>query len=73
VTNDCHCLALSEATDGAGAGAEVVFAGILGTGVGAGIVVRGHLLNGPAAAVMGVCRRRARRAGAHAPRAKPAR
>ena len=47
VTNDANCLALSEATDGAGAGAEVVFAGILGTGVGAGIVVRGHLLNGP--------------------------
>jgi len=47
VTNDANCLALSEATDGAGAGAEVVFAGILGTGVGAGIVVNGHLLNGP--------------------------
>jgi len=47
VTNDANCLALSEATDGAGAGAEVVFAAILGTGVGAGIVVRGHLLNGP--------------------------
>src|SRR5262247_1266080 len=37
VTNDANCLALSEATDGAGAGADVVFAGILGTGVGAGI------------------------------------
>jgi fructokinase len=47
VTNDANCLALSEATDGAGAGAEVVFAAILGTGVGAGIVVNGHLLNGP--------------------------
>jgi fructokinase len=46
VTNDANCLALSEATDGAGAGAEVVFAAILGTGVGAGIVVHGHLLNG---------------------------
>ena len=47
VTNDANCLALSEATDGAGAGADVVFAAILGTGVGAGIVVHGHLLNGP--------------------------
>lgn len=47
VTNDANCLALSEATDGAGAGADVVFAGILGTGVGAGIVAHGHLLNGP--------------------------
>jgi fructokinase len=47
VTNDANCLALSEATDGAGTGAEVVFAGILGTGVGAGIAVRGRVLNGP--------------------------
>ncbi len=44
--NDANCLALSEATDGAGAGAEVVFAAILGTGVGAGIAVRGQLLRG---------------------------
>lgn len=44
--NDANCLALSEATDGAGAGAEVVFAAILGTGVGAGIAVRGQLLHG---------------------------
>jgi len=47
VANDANCLALSEATDGAGAGAEVVFAAILGTGVGAGVVVNGHLLTGP--------------------------
>ena len=47
VTNDANCLALSEATDGAGAGADVVFAAILGTGVGAGIAVRGRVLNGP--------------------------
>ena len=47
IANDANCLALSEATDGAGAGAEVVFAAILGTGVGAGIVVRGHALAGP--------------------------
>jgi len=45
--NDANCFALSEATDGAGAGAEVVFGVILGTGVGGGIVVRGKLLTGP--------------------------
>ena len=47
LANDANCLALSEATDGAGAGAAVVFAVILGTGTGAGIVVNGHLLSGP--------------------------
>ena len=47
IANDANCLALSEATDGAGAGAAVVFAVILGTGVGGGIVVRGGLLTGP--------------------------
>ncbi len=47
IANDANCLALSEATDGAGAGAAVVFAAILGTGVGAGIVVNGRLLSGP--------------------------
>ncbi len=46
IANDANCLALSEATEGAGAGAEVVFAAILGTGVGGGIVVRGELLAG---------------------------
>jgi Transcriptional regulator/sugar kinase len=45
--NDANCFALSEATDGAGAGAEVVFGVILGTGVGGGIVVRGSVLRGP--------------------------
>lgn len=45
--NDANCLALSEATDGAGADASVVFAVILGTGVGAGIVVDGRVLGGP--------------------------
>jgi fructokinase len=38
--NDANCLALSEATDGAAADAEVVFGIILGTGVGGGLVVR---------------------------------
>ena len=47
IANDANCLALSEATDGAGAGADVVFAVILGTGVGAGIAVRGRVLAGP--------------------------
>jgi len=47
VTNDANCFALSEAVDGAGAGAEVVFGVILGTGVGAGVVVRGEVLDGP--------------------------
>ena len=47
IANDANCLALSEATDGAGAGASVVFAVILGTGVGAGVVVNGHQLSGP--------------------------
>ena len=47
LANDANCLALSEATDGAGAGAEVVFAVILGTGCGAGIAVRGRVLTGP--------------------------
>lgn len=47
ITNDANCFALSEATDGAAAGADVVFGVILGTGVGGGIVVRGHVLTGP--------------------------
>ncbi len=46
IANDANCFALSEASDGAAAGAEVVFGVILGTGVGAGIVVGGRLLRG---------------------------
>src|SRR3974390_683912 len=45
--NDANCLAVSEATDGAGAGKRVVFAVILGTGCGGGIAVDGHVHNGP--------------------------
>lgn len=45
--NDANCLALSEATDGNGAGAAVVYAVILGTGTGAGITVNGQVLTGP--------------------------
>lgn len=41
VHNDANCLAVSEAVDGAGAGARVVFGVILGTGVGAGIAIDG--------------------------------
>ena len=46
IANDANCLALSEGIDGAAAGATVAFAVILGTGVGAGVLVRGHLLTG---------------------------
>jgi fructokinase len=47
IENDANCFALSEATDGAGAGHRVVFGVILGTGVGGGIVADGTLLSGP--------------------------
>jgi fructokinase len=46
IANDANCFALSEAVDGGGAGAEVVFGIILGTGVGGGIVVHGRLVEG---------------------------
>jgi fructokinase len=46
IENDANCLALSEAADGAGAGAEVVFGVILGTGVGGGLVVGGRIVGG---------------------------
>jgi fructokinase len=44
--NDANCFALSEATDGAAAGAEVVFGVIIGTGTGGGVVVRRQVLVG---------------------------
>src|SRR5690606_30059230 len=47
VTNDANCLAVSEATDGAGRGYELVFAGILGTGCGAGVAFKGAPVVGP--------------------------
>lgn len=47
IANDADCFALSEAVDGAAAGADVVFGVILGTGVGGGIVAHGRLLAGP--------------------------
>lgn len=46
IENDANCLALSEAIDGAGEGAPVVFAVIIGTGMGGGVVVDGRLLHG---------------------------
>tara|TARA_R110000868_G_scaffold1844_20_gene14740 strand:- start:24931 stop:25851 length:921 start_codon:yes stop_codon:yes gene_type:complete len=47
VANDADCFALSEATDGAGAGYSTVFGVILGTGVGGGLVIGGALVSGP--------------------------
>jgi fructokinase len=47
LANDANCFALSEATDGAGGGARVVFGVIVGTGTGGGIAVDGRVLVGP--------------------------
>jgi fructokinase len=44
--NDANCLAVSEATDGAGAGKQLVFAVILGTGCGGGVAVNGRVHSG---------------------------
>lgn len=46
LANDANCFALSEASDGAGAGARVVFGVIVGTGVGGGVVIDGRVLTG---------------------------
>lgn len=46
LANDANCLVVSEAADGAAAGAAVVFGVILGTGTGGGVVVNGRLLDG---------------------------
>jgi len=46
MANDANCFALSEASDGAAAGAHCVFGVILGTGCGGGVVVGGHVLEG---------------------------
>jgi len=45
--NDANCLAVSEATDGAGVGKPLIFAVILGTGCGGGIALGGRIHNGP--------------------------
>ena len=47
LANDANCFALSEASDGAGAGQRLVFGAILGTGVGGGLVLDGKLWIGP--------------------------
>jgi fructokinase len=47
MANDANCFAVSEEADGAAAGAAVVFGVIVGTGTGAGIVVRGEVVTGP--------------------------
>jgi fructokinase len=47
LANDANCFALSEASDGAAAGAACVFGVIVGTGTGGGIVVDGRVLVGP--------------------------
>lgn len=47
IANDADCLAVSEATDGAGAGFATVWAVIIGTGSGSGIVVNKTLVTGP--------------------------
>jgi fructokinase len=47
LANDANCFAVSEAADGAAAGAEVVFGVIVGTGTGGGLVVRGQVVTGP--------------------------
>jgi fructokinase len=46
LANDANCFALSEATDGAAAGASNVFGVILGTGVGGGVVIGGRVVTG---------------------------
>src|SRR5262245_56045092 len=46
LANDANCFALSEATDGAAAGAPVVFGIIIGTGTGGGVVIDGRVLAG---------------------------
>ncbi|MFV1982243.1 MAG: ROK family protein [Thiohalomonadales bacterium] len=46
ITNDANCFAMSEATDGAAAGADIVFGVIIGTGTGGGIVINGNILTG---------------------------
>jgi len=47
IANDADCFALSEAEDGAAAGAALVFGVILGTGVGGGVIWRGRAHGGP--------------------------
>jgi len=47
IANDCDCMALAETLDGAGRGLDVVVGLIIGTGIGAGLVIRQKIVNGP--------------------------
>ena len=47
LANDANCFALSEATDGAGQGHDIVFGVIVGTGCGGGIVINHRAIDGP--------------------------
>ena len=47
LANDANCLAVSEAVDGAAAGARLVFGVILGTGTGGGVAIDGRAWIGP--------------------------
>jgi len=47
LANDANCFTLSEATDGAAEGRQIVFGIILGTGVGGGLVIDGKVIEGP--------------------------
>ncbi len=46
LANDANCFALSEAVDGAGKDAEIVFGVILGTGVGGGLIAGRRIVGG---------------------------
>jgi fructokinase len=47
IENDANCFALSEAVGGAGSGYAMVYGLTLGTGLGGGLVIDGHLRHGP--------------------------
>ena len=67
ITNDANCFALSEASDGAGRGAGVVFGAILGTGVGATIRCPGRATTSARATPVSAEGRAASRPGCPAP------
>ncbi len=70
--NDANCFALSEAVDGAGAGADCVFGVILGTGTGGGLVLHGAIWSGRNALAGEWGHTRCRRRGPTSCRARPA-
>ena len=55
--NDANCFAVSEASDGAAAGLDIVFGVILGTGVGGGLVIDGRPLTGSQAIAIAIITR----------------